>query len=99
MPTSANKKICEVWRFEFSDAYNPIASWAETGGSGTTPAIRLLRPLVTLLDFPEKSSTITTLSKISDISNEMCDILKTALASLDWQCRVRDRGFCCRTTP
>ena len=92
VPTSADEKICGSGGLNLRRIY-PIASWAETGGSGTTPAIRLLRPFVTLLDFPEKSSAITTLFKISDISNEMCDILKTALASNRWQCRGSGQGL------
>ena len=66
---------------EFSDVYSQLPVGRRREVVGATPAIRLLRPLVTLPDFPEKSSVITTLFKISDISNEICDILKTALAS------------------
>ena len=77
-----------LWRVDvvFSDV-SPIASRVETGGSGTTPAIRLQRLFVILPDFPEKPSKITTLFKISDTSMKIYDIIKPALATQPWQCR------------
>ena len=71
----------------FSDAY-PIARGVETGGSGN----HLGNPSPTSIRnhtwFSEKRHVkITTLFKISETSNEICDILKHALATYPWQCR------------
>ena len=71
----------------FSDAY-PIASGAETGGRGIYPGNPSPTSVRNDTYFSEeKHVKITTLSKISTISSEICDILKHALATHSWQCR------------
>ena len=71
---------------------SPIASRVETGGSGTTPAIRLQRLFVILPDFPRKTEAQLQrcLIKISDTSMKIYDIIKPALATCLGSAAVRE---------
>ena len=50
-----DKKIVVFGRCIFRRIH-PIASWVETGGSGTTPIIRLQGPFVRIQGLPKKPS-------------------------------------------
>ena len=54
-PTTDNYLLFWCLGIVNSQTHTHIARWAETGGSGTTPTIRLLRPLAILPDSPKKT--------------------------------------------